>query len=85
MRTITPTQGLWLYSDKTEALRQTLNTWIRSGGKFDAVIDFDKAVRDPAQPSRMKPGFDPGDHVHPNDAGNAAMAAAVDIGIFARR
>jgi lysophospholipase L1-like esterase len=80
--TITPTEGLWLYSAKTEALRQALNNWIRSGGKFDAVVDFDAVVRDPSRPSRMKPGFDPGDHVHPNDAGNAAMAAAIDIGIF---
>ncbi|WP_083942931.1 SGNH/GDSL hydrolase family protein [Sphingomonas soli] len=82
--TITPTEGLWLYSDKTEAIRQAVNAWIRTGGEFDAVIDFDAAVRDPAQPTRMKPAFDPGDHVHPNDAGNAAMAAAIDIGIFAR-
>lgn len=82
--TILPTEGLWLYSDKTEALRQTLNGWIRNSGKFDAVVDFDAAVRDPSRPARLKPAFDPGDHVHPNDAGNAAMAAAVDIGIFAR-
>lgn len=81
--TITPTEGLWLYSEKTEALREAVNGWIRSGGKFDAVVDFDAALRDPLRPTRMKPGFDPGDHVHPNDAGNAAMAAAVDIGIFA--
>lgn len=82
--TITPTEGLWLYSPQTEAIRQTVNTWIRTSGKFDAVIDFDAAVRDPARPSRLMPGFDPGDHVHPNDAGNAAMAKAIDIGIFAR-
>jgi lysophospholipase L1-like esterase len=82
--TITPTEGLWLYSVKTEALRQTLNDWIRKSGKFDAVIDFDGAVRDPARPARLNPAFDPGDHVHPNDAGNAAMAAAIDLVIFTR-
>ena len=81
--TITPTEGLWLYSAQTEALRQALNAWIRTSGKFDAVIDFDAAVRDPARPSRMLPAFDPGDHVHPNDAGNAAMAKAIDTGVFA--
>ncbi|MFC3582178.1 SGNH/GDSL hydrolase family protein [Sphingomonas hylomeconis] len=80
--TITPTEGLWLYSAKTEALRQTLNGWIRDSGKFDAVIDFDAAVRDPARATRLNPAFDPGDHVHPNDAGNAAMAAAIDLAIF---
>lgn len=83
--TITPDEGLWLYSAKTEALRQTLNTWIRTSGTFDAVIDFDAAVRDPAQPARLKPAFDGGDHIHPNDAGNAAMAAAIDPAIFATR
>lgn len=81
--TITPTEGLWLYSERTEGIRQAVNRWIRTGGAFDAVIDFDAAVRDPARPSRMRPDFDPGDHVHPNDAGNAAMADAIDVKIFA--
>lgn len=81
--TITPTEGLWLYSERTEAIRQAINRWIRTSGAFDAVIDFDAAVRDPARPSRMRPDFDPGDHVHPNDAGNAAMAEAIDVKIFA--
>lgn len=80
--TITPTEGLWLYSAHTEALRQAVNAWIRAGGKFDAVVDFDAAVRDPARPARLNPRYDPGDHVHPNDAGNAAMAAAINIGAF---
>lgn len=80
--TITPDEGLWLYSAKTEALRQTLNSWIRTSGTFDAVIDFDAAVRDPAHPTRLNPAFDGGDHIHPNDAGNAAMAAAIDPAIF---
>ncbi|WP_404372483.1 SGNH/GDSL hydrolase family protein [Sphingomonas sp. MMS24-J45] len=80
--TITPDEGLWLYSAKTEALRQTLNSWIRTSGTFDAVIDFDAAVRDPARPTRLNPAFDGGDHIHPNDAGNAAMAAAIDPAIF---
>ncbi|WP_346246386.1 GDSL-type esterase/lipase family protein [Sphingomonas rustica] len=81
--TITPTEGLWLYSERTEAIRQAVNRWIRTSGAFDAVIDFDAAVRDPARPSRMRPDFDPGDHIHPNDAGNAAMAEAIDVKIFA--
>ena len=50
----------------------------------DAVIDFDAAVRDPAHPGRLRADFDPGDHVHPNDAGNRAMAAAIDASIFRR-
>lgn len=83
--TITPTEGLWLYSEKTEAIRQAVNRWIRESGTFDAVVDFDAAVRDPARPTRLNPRFDPGDHVHPNDAGNAAMAEAIDIARFAAR
>ncbi|WP_448663863.1 SGNH/GDSL hydrolase family protein [Sphingomonas sp. CJ20] len=81
--TITPTEGLWLYSPQTEALRQAVNKWIRTSGAFDALVDFDAAIRDPARPARINPAFDPGDHVHPNDAGNAAMAAAIDIATFA--
>lgn len=82
--TIAPTEGLWLYSEKTEALRQAVNRWIRSSGKFDAVVDFDAALRDPARSTRLNPAYNPGDHVHPNDAGNAAMAAAIDVARFLR-
>jgi lysophospholipase L1-like esterase len=82
--TIMPTEGLWLYSKETEAMRTTLNQWIRTSGKFDAVVDFDAATRDPGQPTRLKPEFDPGDHIHPNDAGNAAMANAIDLSVFAK-
>jgi len=82
--TIAPTEGTWLYSEKTEALRQAVNQWIRSSGKFDALIDFDAVLRDPARPTRLNPAYDPGDNVHPNDAGNAAMARAIDLTRFGR-
>ncbi len=62
-----------------DAMRQALNEWIRHGGAFDAVIDFDAALRDPKQPSRMEQRFDSGDHLHPGDEGNRAMAEAVDL------
>ncbi|KAH7310399.1 GDSL-like Lipase/Acylhydrolase [Stachybotrys elegans] len=65
-----------------EVTRQTLNTWIRENGKFDAVIDFDAATRDPQQPTRLLPRYDTGDHLHLNPAGFAAMAAAVDLELF---
>lgn len=80
--TIAPTEGLWLYGKESEALRQALNGWIRGSGRFDAVVDFDAVLRDPARPTRLLPAFDPGDHVHPNDAGNAAMARAVPIDVL---
>ncbi|WP_437332126.1 SGNH/GDSL hydrolase family protein [Sorangium sp. So ce394] len=63
---------------KGEQERQKLNTWIRTSGAFDGVIDFDKAVRDPADPSRLLPAYD-ADKLHPNDAGYQAMANAVNL------
>jgi len=65
-----------------EAKRQTVNAWIRTAGKFDAVADFDRVIRDPAHPTRFLPAFDSGDHLHPNDAGYAAMAASLDLRLF---
>ena len=59
-----------------ESQRLRLDAWIRSSHDFDGVIDFDAALRDPRQPSRMLPRLDSGDHLHPSDAGYAAMAAA---------
>ena len=47
--------------------------------EFDGVIDFDQALRDPAQPKRMNPAFDSGDHLHPNEVGYKAMADAIDL------
>jgi lysophospholipase L1-like esterase len=82
--TLTPMGGLWLFNAQTEALRQAVNAWIRESGKFDAVVDFDAVTRDPADPTRLKPEYDSGDHIHPNDAGNAAMAQAIDLDILAR-
>ena len=71
----TPFAGYW--SPDKEAQRQQVNAWIRGSGEFDAVVDFDAAVRDPADATRMLPVYDSGDHLHPGDAGYAAMAAAV--------
>lgn len=80
--TITPFEGLWLYTPQAEAMRQAVNRWIRTSGRFDAVTDFDAAVRDPAQPGRLRSAFDPGDHIHPNDAGTEAMGASIDLAPF---
>jgi lysophospholipase L1-like esterase len=65
-------------------MRQTVNAWIRTSGQFDAVVDFDVVTRDPERPERLRPEFDSGDHIHPNDAGNAAMADAIDLSPFER-
>lgn len=67
----------FIHSAEGEAKRQAVNAWIRESGKFDTVIDFDRAMRDPAQPARLLPAFDSGDHLHPNDLGYQAMAATL--------
>jgi lysophospholipase L1-like esterase len=82
--TLMPMGGLWLHNAETEAMRQAVNDWIRSSGKLDAVADFDAATRDPRAPERLRPELDSGDHIHPNDAGNAAMVEAIDTTLFAR-
>jgi lysophospholipase L1-like esterase len=82
--TILPVEGVNTYTDAGERIRQDVNRWIRTSKAYDAVIDFDAAARDPAHPGRLRADFDGGDHVHPNDAGNRAMAAAIDASIFRR-
>jgi lysophospholipase L1-like esterase len=62
-----------------EAIRQAVNTWIRTGGAFDGVVDFDQAMADPANPHSLNPGYDSGDHLHPNATGMQAMANAVNL------
>jgi lysophospholipase L1-like esterase len=82
--TILPFKGdtLGFYSEENEAKRQVVNRWIRTSGEYDSVIDFDAALRDPVDPQRLNADFDSGDHLHPNDAGMAAMAAVVPLRLF---
>jgi len=82
--TLTPYGGNgWPYhSVAGEKTREALNEWIRHSGAFDGVVDFDKAVRDPASPQKMLPAYDSGDHLHPSSAGYKAMAQAVDLKWF---
>ena len=67
------------FTPAKDAMRQHVNTWIRQSGEFDAVLDFDRIVRDPGHPARLLPTYDSGDHLHPNDAGYAAIAAALPL------
>jgi lysophospholipase L1-like esterase len=80
--TLTPFEGQAYYTPAREAVRQQVNNWIRTSGAWDGVADFDQALRDPAQPTRLHPAYDGGDHLHPNDAGYQAMAQAVPLGLF---
>ena len=71
------------YTSEGEADRRRVNDWIRTSGRFDGVIDFDAATRDPAQPSRLSPAVDGGDHLHPSAAGYRVMGEAIDLALFA--
>ncbi|HUL57995.1 MAG TPA: SGNH/GDSL hydrolase family protein [Anaeromyxobacteraceae bacterium] len=80
--TILPFKGASYWDAGAEAKRETLNAFIRKGGAFDGVVEFDAVMRDPADPQRIRAEFDSGDHLHPNDAGYAAMGNAVDLRLF---
>jgi lysophospholipase L1-like esterase len=80
--TLTPFEGAAYYSEAGEGVREAVNQWIRSGGVFDAVVDFDAATRDPEHPKQFRAGFNNGDHLHPNDTGYQAMADAIDLSVF---
>jgi lysophospholipase L1-like esterase len=62
-----------------EAVRDAVNQWIRTSGEYDAVVDLDQALADPADPDALLPAYDFGDHLHPNDAGTKAIAAAINL------
>ncbi|HWI58920.1 MAG TPA: SGNH/GDSL hydrolase family protein, partial [Bacillota bacterium] len=80
--TITPFGGNSYYTPAHEAARQAVNTWIRTSGKFDAVIDFDAVVRNPVTLTNLLSAYDTGDGLHLNPAGYQAMANAIDLSLF---
>lgn len=87
--TLTPFEGALqdspisgYYNRDKDRLRQAVNQWMRSSGEFDAVIDFDAVLRDPQHAARFLPAYDSGDHLHPGDAGNQAMADAIDLALL---
>lgn len=82
--TITPYGGSNAFRERGEQIRASVNDWIRKGGAFDAVIDFDAATRDAADPQRFRADADSPDLLHPGDAGYKLMADAVDRKIFQR-
>ena len=78
--TMTPFGSAWFWSIGEQAKWQAVNDWIRTSGAFDGVFDFARAVRDPGNPDYLNPPDDGGDGLHPNDAGYAAMASAINLG-----
>jgi lysophospholipase L1-like esterase len=77
--TVPPFKNTPYWNGANEALREAVNRWIRGRQGLDGVVDFDAALRDPADPQALNPLLDSGDHLHPNKAGHAAMAAAIDL------
>jgi lysophospholipase L1-like esterase len=80
--TLTPFYGAAYYTEVGEAKRQAVNQWIRTSSAYDAVIDFDRVTRDPADPKKFLAAYDSCDHLHPSDAGYKAMADAIDLTLF---
>ncbi|MGE4586076.1 MAG: SGNH/GDSL hydrolase family protein [Mangrovibacterium sp.] len=80
--TITPIKKSFYYTDYRETARQAVNKWIRTGGHFDAVIDFDQAIRDPDDPLSILPEAQSGDYLHPNELGYRMMGHAIDLSLF---
>jgi len=72
--------GYW--TPEKAKTREAVNAWIRSGKSFDGFVDFDKVVRDPANPNKILPAFDSGDQLHPSDTGYKAMGEAVPLSLF---
>ncbi|BCJ38638.1 SGNH hydrolase [Actinocatenispora thailandica] len=77
--TITPFEGWLRYTPAREAVRRAVNAELRRGRIFDALVDFDAAVRDPDRPTRLRPDYASPDGLHPNAAGAGALAAAVPV------
>lgn len=77
-----PSDPNLVWTPEKEATRQAVNDYLRHSTEFDGVIDFDKVLRDPANPAQLKPSLDSGDHIHPNDLGNQLMANAVPLGLL---
>ena len=80
--TILPFKKSFYYTDYREAARNTVNAWIRTSGNFDAVIDFDKAMRDSTNSLSILPAAQSGDYLHPNEAGYKMMGEAIDVSLF---
>lgn len=80
--TIAPYGGSEMYTAQGDRARARVNTWMRSSGAFDGVLDFDAVWRDPADPSRIREDLHMGDHLHGNDAGYEALAHSIDLALF---
>ncbi len=81
--TLPPFRDAFYFLEEKEVVRQAVNDWIRNAAAFDGLIDFDRVLHEPADPSRLRCDFDTGDHLHPNMAAFMAMGNAIDLDLFA--
>ena len=82
--TILPMEGSFYFTPEREAERQKINEWIRTSGRFDAVLDFDSVARDPEKPTFLSGEVDCGDHLHLNDTGYESLAGSIDLSLFSQ-
>ncbi len=80
--TMTPYEGARYWTAEGEKVRQAFNQWVRTSHAYDAVIDFESALKDPQNPTKFLPKYDSGDHLHPSDLGYQVMADTVDLALF---
>jgi lysophospholipase L1-like esterase len=80
--TLTPYKGAHYFMPEGEAVRETYNAWIKTGGTFDGVVDFAPSVADKTDATTFDASFNLNDKLHPNDAGYQAMANTIDLGLF---
>ncbi len=80
--TVLPYQGAGYYSEAGEAIRERVNDWMRTSGTFDAVVDMEKVVADPADPKKLNPALQRGDNLHPDGRGETKMGEAIPLGLF---
>jgi len=81
--TITPFKGSNYFNDKHEKTRSVVNNWIRTAGNFDACLDFDRVIRDPADTTRLLPAFS-NDWLHPNAEGLRALGNSIELNLFSK-
>jgi len=80
--TLTPYEGARYFTPEGEQVRQAVNQWLRTSNAYDGLIDFESALKDPANPTKFLPKYDSGDHLHPSDLGYQVMADTVKLELF---
>ncbi len=77
--TLTPFKNSGIWSADRQATWDAVNSWIRTSGAFDGVLDFAAATASSSDSQVLNSAYDSGDHLHPNDAGTQAMADSVNL------